>query len=129
MRALLNTEFTALLAKADLSQAAFAVRLAGVTARQVNNWARGPAEVPQWAALLAIALVEQSAAGLVLQLAEATFSWAEVLGVSPNAEPAEVRRAMTRLALLYHPDKGGTAEQMVRINRAYEEAQRLKIFR
>ena len=36
MPALLHTEFAALLARADLSQASFA-RLTGVTARQVNN--------------------------------------------------------------------------------------------
>ncbi len=40
MRTLLATEFTALLDRAGLSQAAFG-RLTGVTARQVNNWARG----------------------------------------------------------------------------------------
>ena len=36
MRALLHTEFAVLLSRAGMSQAAFA-RLAGVTARQVNN--------------------------------------------------------------------------------------------
>jgi DNA-binding transcriptional regulator YiaG len=49
MRALLHTEFDALLARAGVSQASFA-RLTGVTARQANNWARGRALVPQWAA-------------------------------------------------------------------------------
>ena len=44
MRALLHTEFAALLARAGVSQASFA-RLTGVTARQVNNWARGRALV------------------------------------------------------------------------------------
>ena len=108
-----------------MSQAAFA-RLAGVTARQVNKWARSGAAVPQWAALLAIALTEQSAEALICSLAGAKFSWAEVLGVSPHAETAEARRAMTRLAVLYHPDKGGTTEQMVRINKAYEEARKAR---
>jgi transcriptional regulator with XRE-family HTH domain len=125
MRALLSTEFATLLDRADLSQAAFA-RLAGVTARQVNKWARGGAAVPQWAALLAAALMEQSADALIGSLAAAKFSWAEVLGVSPDAEPTEARRAMTRLAVLYHPDKGGTTEQMVRINKAYEEARKAR---
>ena len=123
MRALLNTEFATLLAQADVSQAAFA-RLAGITARQVNNWARGRAAVPQWAALLVVALLEHSAEGLVIALDEAKFSWAEVLGVKPDAEPSEARRAMTRLALLYHPDKGGKVEHMVRINEAYEAARK-----
>jgi hypothetical protein len=39
MRAILHTEFTALLARAGVSQTAFA-RLAGVTTRQVNNRAK-----------------------------------------------------------------------------------------
>jgi DNA-binding transcriptional regulator YiaG len=46
MRALLHTEFNALLARAGVTQAGFA-RLAGLTPRQVNNWARGRAAVPQ----------------------------------------------------------------------------------
>ncbi len=125
MRALLCTEFAALLDRADVSQVAFA-RLAGVTARQVNNWARGRAAVPHWAALLAVAVLEQSVEALVIALEETTFSWAEVLGVGPSSEPAEARRAMTRLAVLYHPDKGGIAEHMVRINRAYEEARKAR---
>ena len=33
---------------------------------------------------------------------------------------------MTRLAVLYHPDKGGPAEQMARINGAYEEARKAR---
>jgi DNA-binding transcriptional regulator YiaG len=45
VRALLHTEFAALLARADVSQAAFA-RLSGYTPRQVNNWARGRAAAP-----------------------------------------------------------------------------------
>jgi DNA-binding transcriptional regulator YiaG len=55
MRTLQHSEFVALLAAADVRQAAFA-RLAGVTARQVNNWCRGRAALPRWAALLALAL-------------------------------------------------------------------------
>jgi curved DNA-binding protein CbpA len=31
---------------------------------------------------------------------------------------------MTRLALRYHPDKGGRPEQMTRINAAYDDARR-----
>jgi len=76
MRALLHTEFAALLTRAGVSQAAFA-RLSGYTPRQVNNWCRGR---------------------------------------------AAVRRAVTRLAHAYHPDKGGTQPQMTRINAAYEQA-------
>jgi transcriptional regulator with XRE-family HTH domain len=48
MRALLHTEFNALLARAGVTQAGVA-RLAGLTPRQVNNWARRRAAVPKWA--------------------------------------------------------------------------------
>jgi transcriptional regulator with XRE-family HTH domain len=123
MRALIHTEFAALLARAGVSQASFA-RLAGVTARQINNWIRGRALVPQWAALFAVALQDVSPESLTISLEEAEFSWRETLGVPPNADTAEARRAMTRLALRYHPDKGGRPEQMTRINAAYEIALR-----
>jgi DnaJ-class molecular chaperone len=77
VRALLHTEFAALLARADVSQAAFA-RISGYTPREVT----------------------------------------------PNADAAALRRAMARLALIYHPDKGGQPDLMSRVNSAYERAQR-----
>ena len=123
MRALLHTEFVALLARADVRQAAFA-RLAGVTARQVNKWCRGRAAVPQWAALLAIALQERSPEALVIALEEANFGWHEMLGGPTSADATAVRRAMVNLAVLYHPDKGGRPDQMIRVNAAYEKALR-----
>jgi DNA-binding transcriptional regulator YiaG len=60
MRTLLHTEFAALLARADVQQAEFA-ELTGVTPRQVNNWCRGRAAVPQYAAALAVVLVDVAA--------------------------------------------------------------------
>jgi transcriptional regulator with XRE-family HTH domain len=87
MCALLHTEFGALLARAGVSQASFA-RLTGVTARQVNNWTRGRALVPRWAALLAVALQDVSAEALTIALKEAAFSRREILGVPPNADTA-----------------------------------------
>jgi DNA-binding transcriptional regulator YiaG len=61
--------FLAQLTRAGVSQAVFA-RLAGVTARQVNNWARGRAAVPRWAALLAVVLENHSAEALTVRLEE-----------------------------------------------------------
>ena len=78
--------------------------------------------MPPWAALLAVALQDISPESLTISLEEAEFSWREILGVPPTADAAAARRAMTRLALRYHPDKGGTPEQMTRINAAYEQA-------
>jgi DNA-binding transcriptional regulator YiaG len=73
MRTLLQAEFVALLARANVSQAAFA-RLTDVSARQVNNWCRGRAVVPTWAALLAITLQQLSPETLTIQLEEADVS-------------------------------------------------------
>jgi transcriptional regulator with XRE-family HTH domain len=70
MHALAHTEFAAaLLARAGVSQAAFA-RLAGLTPRQVNNWARGRAAVPVWAGLLAVVLQDHSPEALTIKLEE-----------------------------------------------------------
>jgi len=121
MRALLHTEFTALLARAGTSQAGLA-RLAGLTARQVNNWCRGRAAVPPWAAVLAAILEQRSPDALDMMVDDAQFSWHETLGVPPNADPDAVRFAMRRLALRYHPDQGGTEAQLTRINTAYTRA-------
>jgi transcriptional regulator with XRE-family HTH domain len=121
MRPLLHTEFAALLARAGVSQAAFA-RLSGITPRQINNWCRGRAAVPAWAAALGAVLDEHSPDAIDMMIEDATFSWHETLGVPPTADAAAVRRAMTRLAHAYHPDKGGTQQQMTRINAAYEQA-------
>jgi len=85
MDTLPDTAFTALLARASISQAAFA-RLAGVTPRQVNNWCRNRAAVPKWAALLAIVLADISLEELEIRFVEACFAWHEVQGgdADPN---------------------------------------------
>ena len=44
----------------------------------------------------------------------------EVLGVSPDADRAEVRRAYRSLLKDHHPDQGGSREQFLRIRDAYE---------
>jgi curved DNA-binding protein CbpA len=46
----------------------------------------------------------------------------ETLGIPPGADPSAIRRTMTRLALIYHPDTGGSQAPMTRINAAYETA-------
>lgn len=121
LRALLHTEFAALLARSGVSQAAFA-RLTGLTPRQVNDWCRSRAAVPPWAALLAVVLRDSLPELLETEVDEAWFRWHEILGVSPRADAAAIRRAMTGLARRYHPDVGDDPEQMVRINKAYEHA-------
>ena len=121
MKTLLHTELAALLARNGVSQAAFA-RLTGLTPRQVNNWCRGRAAVPPWAAALAVVLDEHSPDAIAMRLEEVSFSWHETLGLPPAADATSVRQAMSRLALAYHPDKGGTPAQMARVNAAYAQA-------
>jgi len=123
MRALLHTEFVALLNRADVTQAGFG-RLAGVTARQVNNRARGRAALPKWAALIAVMMEDYTPEALKIAVEAANFSWSEVLGIPAGSDLLAVRKAMLRLASIYHPDKGGLSEQMVRVGAAYGHALR-----
>ncbi len=123
MRTLLHTEFVALLNRAGVSQAGFG-RLAGVTARQVNNWAKGRAALPKWVALIAVMMEDYTPETLETAVEAADFSWSEVLGIPAGSDVSAVRKAMLRLASIYHPDKGGLSEQMVRVNAAYARALR-----
>jgi hypothetical protein len=50
----------------------------------------------------------------------AESAWS-VLGLSPNAKLAEVKRAYRQQALATHPDQGGDAERFQRVQRAYEK--------
>lgn len=44
----------------------------------------------------------------------------EVLGVSKDASADEVKKAFRRLAVKYHPDRGGDEEKFKEVNEAYE---------
>lgn len=44
----------------------------------------------------------------------------EILGVSKNASPDEIKRAYRKLAHRYHPDKGGEEQKFKEINEAYQ---------
>lgn len=49
-------------------------------------------------------------------------TWWSVLGVKATASAQECREARTRLARKHHPDVGGSAPMMAKINRAFDEA-------
>jgi transcriptional regulator with XRE-family HTH domain len=121
MHTLLHTEFAALLTRAGVSQAGFA-RLAGFSPRQVNNWCRGRAAVPPWAAILAAILEERLPDALEMMLDEAQFRWHETLGVPTGAASGEIDGAVRRLARHYAPDQGGTEAQRTRIKTACAQA-------
>ena len=44
----------------------------------------------------------------------------KILGVEPDATKEEITRAFREKALKAHPDRGGSNEEMVRVNAAYE---------
>jgi DnaJ family protein A protein 2 len=44
----------------------------------------------------------------------------DVLGVTPDASPSEIKKAYRALAMTHHPDKGGTSEMFKTITSAYE---------
>ncbi|MEF2247723.1 replicative DNA helicase [Paenibacillus sp. IITD108] len=50
--------------------------------------------------------------------------WWKVLGVLKTATSQEIEKAYRELSKKYHPDRGGSNELMVRINRAIAEARR-----
>lgn len=100
------------------------IDITGVTARQVNNWANGRATLPKWAALIAVMMEDYTPEALEIAVETADFSWNEVLGVPPDSDVSATRQATLRMALLYHPDKGGQPDQMVRVSAAYEHALR-----
>lgn len=44
----------------------------------------------------------------------------ELLGISKNATSDEIKKAYRRLALKYHPDRGGDQEKFKKVNEAYQ---------
>lgn len=50
----------------------------------------------------------------------------EILGVKPNATKDEVKQAFKKKAWSAHPDRGGTNEEMMKVNAAYEAISRVR---
>jgi hypothetical protein len=53
-----------------------------------------------------------------------TDDWRKILGAPPGAGLQEVRGYYRQRAATKHPDKGGSAEEMAKINKAWEQAQK-----
>ena len=100
-----QTEFAALLARADVSQAAFA-RLTGMTPRQVNNWARGRATAPLWAVLLAVLLQDHSPEALTIAVEEARQ---EIAAADPEPPARSAQTWAPPAAPSSGPLKGSTS--------------------
>lgn len=97
-------------ARAELGNAARAVRLA---AEKVRDQARQRAQDRRRAAWR-----ERFRRAAAAAAAAAFDPWAE-LGIARDASRAEVKRAYRAAALRWHPDRGGSAEKMARVNRAW----------
>ncbi|XP_043204144.1 translocation protein SEC63 homolog [Amphibalanus amphitrite] len=50
----------------------------------------------------------------------ANFDPYDILGVSPGARKADIKKAYKMLSLTEHPDKGGDEKKFVKINKAYQ---------
>lgn len=71
-----------------------------------------------------LALVRAAMAGLKALPAPPGGSWREILGLAPGAAVTAdlVQAAHRKLAIANHPDKGGSADAMSRINAARDRA-------
>lgn len=91
----------------------FNMRAIGVTVESLRAMKRHGAS----------SLLEQAFTGFAaLPAAPIGPPWWQVLGVAQNADRDQIRDAYRELARKHHPDVGGSADLMARINRAYYEA-------
>ena len=44
----------------------------------------------------------------------------EILQISKNATDEEIKKAYRKMSLKYHPDKGGTTDEFIKVNMAYQ---------
>ena len=93
--------------------------ICGVTTIAVNNWCRGRKPVPRWAWVIANLMSGEDSF-----YPQPTFEWHEILGIYPPLSLAKASHARTALAKQYHPDIGGDAQAMQRINNALDDAKK-----
>lgn len=68
-------------------------------------------------------MVEQAFTGFIAL--PAPEQWFTILGVGANATKDEIEDAYRRLAMKHHPDRGGDANEMARINSARDDGMSL----
>lgn len=71
-----------------------------------------------------LALVRATMTGLKLLPAPPGEHWSQVLGVATNAPIEAIETAYRELARQAHPDRGGSADTMARLNRARDLARK-----
>jgi len=71
-----------------------------------------------------VGTLDQAFAGYTALPANADADWAIVLGVPPTASADEIEAAFRRLAMAAHPDRGGSHDEMARLNAAVTAARK-----
>ncbi len=107
------------------AERAAGLRLVEIEPRWARAWGRVLVGQPAWIAKRGEATGAATSSPRAERSGEAPRAsvWA-ILGVTPQATEAELKRAFRKRALETHPDRGGTAEAFRELQRAYEEAQR-----
>lgn len=88
---------------------------------RVAQWLAWPDD-PPWGRGFAAEIRYRYAEFLAEEDERPGHSWAEILGLSPPFTAGDVRAAYRRASKRLHPDAGGTQDEFVRLNAAYETA-------
>jgi hypothetical protein len=92
---------------------------------RVARWLVYPEDLPGGGFRDAIEIVYADLLGTTTaRRASATPTWAAVLGIAPPFSTEQVRSAYRARSKALHPDTGGSHAEFVRLQAAYEEAQR-----
>jgi len=123
-----SAEFLFALRMLGKTQAEFA-RWIDVNVTTVNRWARGKQPIPlSIERLLTLTklnhdvMVDIDGEDAEPLVADSPFKLDDyqILGVSPDTPPQEIRRSYLNLMKRHHPDIGGSPETAARISAAYE---------